>query len=785
MRSRIFIAFFTSFIILSQVLASSGFIGYKSGELAVKFTPQALELLNHTLFSSGRTGLAAVDQVNAKYNAITVAAHFRLTPDQADNPRLQGLNGWFKIYFGGEIDAAAVAQEYSALSEVLQSDPVPINSAYATSNDTRVADQWHINQTNDADIDAPEGWDLNTGNGQIIVAVMDTGVEWWHQDLAGTNAVSSDRTSIKGNMWINTNELNNTSSTIDEDGNGYNDDWVGWDFVSSVTPILDLGDDYNTEDNDPRDKNSHGTHCAGNVGALNNNNRGVASAGGGWGEAADGSGNGVKIMALRIGWDDFPSGRVSMDYAANAFLYAANNGAKIATCSWGSSEYGPLIDAINTFLYGTTSPTASDPKIRLIFKAAGNDGNENTDYMTGRDDIISVAATDENDNGASFTSYGAWVDISAPGNNILSTVPNNSYDSYSGTSMATPITAGIAANLWSYDVNLTASDVETYLYNGAENIDSHLDSKFIGKMGAGRVSLYGSLALIPVNHTPNALNDVAESAEDTQVTIRVLANDSDADNDTLTIQTAFGIQNGTISFNDSLVTYMPAADYFGPDSFQYVINDGNGATDTAKVNITVRSINDAPVINGLPTDVNLEANACTKMGMAQYASDVDTPDSLLSWSFAVSDPSALSYEYNAQTDTLTICSLGIPGDYELYATLTDDSSASDTDTIAVHVSSPSAITGKSGAPRQFDLSQNYPNPFNPVTTIAYAVSAPGFVTIELFDLAGKKIATLVNSEKQPGFYSYTLNGAGLSSGIYLYRMTAGRYVQTRKLMLLK
>jgi len=777
--------FIALLLILSQGLAGSGFIGYKTTELALKFTPQAMESLNRDLFSSGKTGLSAVDQVNTKYNARKIAAHFRLTPEQAANPQLQSLSGWFKVYFNSAVDAAAVAREYSQLNEIVRADAVPINAAYATSNDTRVADQWHINQANDADIDAPEGWDLNTGNGQIIVAVMDTGVEWWHQDLAGTNAVNSDRTTIKGNIWINTDEMNNTQATVDEDGNGYNDDWVGWDFVSSVNPILNLGDDYDTEDNDPRDKNSHGTHCAGNVGAINNNNRGIASAGGGWGEAADGSSNGVKIMALRIGWDDFPSGRVSMDYAANAFVYAANNGAKIASCSWGSSEYGPLVDAINTFLYGTTSPSASDPKIRLIFKAAGNDDNENTDYMTGRDDIISVAATEENDNGADFTSYGTWVDICAPGNNILSTIPGNSYTSYSGTSMATPITAGIAANLWSYDVNLTAEEVETYLYNGAENIDSHLSSKYLGKMGAGRVSLYGSLALIPVNHKPNAQNDVTETAEDTQLTIHVLANDSDSDNDALTIQSVSGIQNGSITFNDSLVIYTPATDFFGADSFQYVINDGNGATDTAQVNITVRSVNDAPVISGLPADVNLESNACTGLGMAQYASDVDTPDSLLSWSFTVSDPAAISYQYDAQTDTLTICSLGIPGDYELYATLTDDSSASDMDTIAVHVSSPSAIAGQNGAPRHFELSQNYPNPFNPVTTIRYAVAAPGRILIELFDVNGKKMATLVNSDKQPGIYHVTLNGAHFSSGVYVYRMTAGNFTKTRKLMLIK
>jgi len=149
---------------------------------------------------------------------------------------------------------------------------------------------------------------------------------------------------------------------------------------------------------------------------MNNNSAAVASVAGGWGNGVlESSGNGVKVMPLRIGWSAFyfgflEVGVVAMDYAAEALYYAADNGADIASCSWGSENTGGLGAAIDYFL-------ASGG---LIFKAAGNDGTSTPDYMGSRDDVVSVAATDESDCKASFSTYGDWVDISAPGVNILS-----------------------------------------------------------------------------------------------------------------------------------------------------------------------------------------------------------------------------------------------------------------------------------------------------------------------------------------------------------------------------
>ncbi|RPI01456.1 MAG: PKD domain-containing protein, partial [Calditrichaeota bacterium] len=241
--------------------------------------------------------------------------------------------------------------------------------------------------------------------------------------------------------------------------------------------------------------NGHGTHCAGNVGALNNNGYACAAASGGWGSGSlVADGNGVKVMPLRIGYSGryliYEAGYVRMDFAASAFYYAANNGAKITSCSWGSSNSGGLADAINYFL-------ASGG---LIFKAAGNNNNETSDYMTNRTDIISVAATDANDVKASFSTYGTWVDISAPGDAIYSLYHNHSdaqndyIASLSGTSMATPIAASVAALIWSHNPSWTAEQVKQQLFSTADNIYGISgNSSYIGKLGAGRVNAFSAV----------------------------------------------------------------------------------------------------------------------------------------------------------------------------------------------------------------------------------------------------------------------------------------------------
>ena len=255
----------------------------------------------------------------------------------------------------------------------------------------------------DADVDAGAAWDVTTGSSSVTVGVIDTGVDYLHPDLAA-------------NIWVNPGEDCPGCRTdgIDNDGNGYVDDWHGWDFKN--------------DDNDPFDDNGHGTHVAGTIGAGGDNGQGVAGVN--WT---------VKIMPLKFLGAD---GSGAASDAAEAVLYATSMGAVVTNNSWGGSDYSQaLADAIAN----------ADAGGSLFVAAAGN-SFANTDttpnYPSGYSapNIISVAATDQGDARAWFSNYGLRsVDLGAPGTNILSTKPGGSYQYLDGTSMATPFVTGAAA----------------------------------------------------------------------------------------------------------------------------------------------------------------------------------------------------------------------------------------------------------------------------------------------------------------------------------------------------
>jgi subtilisin family serine protease len=213
-------------------------------------------------------------------------------------------------------------------------------------------------------------------------------------------------------------------------------------------------------------------------------------------------------MDLRIGWRAiygilFDVGLVDMGFAAQALHYAADKGARIASCSWGrtiraASESNRLLSASGG----------------LIFKAAGNDSTETADYLCARNDVLCVAATDQNDCKASFSTYGNWVDISAPGVGIWSSWhnPDDPVPDYistmDGTSMATPLSASVAALIWSQNPTWTATQVRQRLFDSADPIDSLLAISPGGKLGAGRINAFKAgnrvppLRRLPISASP-------------------------------------------------------------------------------------------------------------------------------------------------------------------------------------------------------------------------------------------------------------------------------------------
>jgi len=302
---------------------------------------------------------------------------------------------------------------------VLYAEPDWVVRKVQTPNDPYFNLEWGLHNsgqtvngdpgTAGADINAPLAWDTTTGNPDLVIAIIDTGTQWSHPDLAA-------------NIWSNPGEV--AGNGLDDDGNGYVDDVRGWDFYSV--------------DNNPDDSDGHGTHTAGTVGAIGNNGTGVAGVN--WR---------CKLMPLRfIG----PYGGYTSD-AVLAVQYAARMGVKVSCNSWGGGGFSQaLYDAIN-----------ASKAVGHVFVAAAGNSSANTDSSPhypscyNLDNLLSVAATDNDDGLASFSNYGKTsVDLGAPGVTILSTYKGSGYAYMSGTSMACPHVAGVVAlvygqnPLWSY-----------------------------------------------------------------------------------------------------------------------------------------------------------------------------------------------------------------------------------------------------------------------------------------------------------------------------------------------
>ena len=449
------------------------------GLLLVKFRQGALNDLGMKKTGTALTGIASVDQLNQRYNAKGINKIFAgETSAPPPGSNLLDLSGFYEIEFPEGSDLQQLVSAYSQDPNLESAETVKMCEVDATPNDPDASAQWHLhnNLGNDADVDAYEAWDIGTGDSSVILGILDTGVLWYHPDLAG-------------NIWTNPGEIPNNG--IDDDGNGLIDDVRGWDFVAGGY-LCDVagGEDCATMDNDPKDFDGHGTHVAGIAAAVTNNSTGGAGLAGGWYPNK----KGCRIMPLRIGWHATDGkGYVSMDYAAAAVNYARVKGATAINCSWGTSYNSALNAAVTNAL-----------NQGIVFcKAAGNDNLDYTDdfLINTFPQVLAIAATDRYDHKASFSNYGGWIDISAPGDAIRSTYAVNYGSTYailSGTSMAAPMVTGMVGLLRSKVPSLTIAQVTSLIENYSDNIDA-LNPTYAGELGAGRISLYNSII-----HLPNA-----------------------------------------------------------------------------------------------------------------------------------------------------------------------------------------------------------------------------------------------------------------------------------------
>ena len=378
------------------------------------------------------------------------------------------ITNLYLVEISDGIDVPTKAAFFESFNEILYAEPNHIVYVVQTiPNDQGFGGLYGMHNTGqnggtfDADIDAPEAWDISTGNSTVVVGIIDSGLDYDHPDLLS-------------NIWTNPGEIANNG--VDDDNNGYVDDIHGWDWA------------YN--DNDPSDFDGHGTHVAGTVGAVGNNTIGVSGVC--WT---------VKLMALKF-LNDQGSGNTSN--AISAIEYAANNGATLTNNSWGGGGYS---SSLRTAILNSN----------MIFAAAA--GNGGPDYIGDDNDvtphypssydcnnIIAVASLDRNNIRATSSNFGATsVDLGAYGVSILSTKPNNAtainfgtpgqglssnfYGIISGTSMATPQVAGLAALIYSNNSSLSWTDVKNTIMNNVEPVPALSGITVTG----GCINAYNSL----------------------------------------------------------------------------------------------------------------------------------------------------------------------------------------------------------------------------------------------------------------------------------------------------
>lgn len=384
---------------------------------------------------------------------------------------------------------------YTKSTEVSKRTALPFNDPY-------LSKQWHYSNdgtigTAGCDINLFDAWSKYTaGSSDVIVAVVDGGIDTDHEDLQSA-------------MWTNLLELNGKQG-VDDDNNGYVDDIYGYDFVYNSAKIVD---------------DKHGTHVAGTVGAVNNNGIGGCGVAGG-----NGTVPGVKLMSCQIF-----VGNVTGDAAA-ALKYAADNGAVIAQNSWGYDTGATSIEeadkaAIDYFIkyagIDENGKQVGPMKGGIVIFAAGNDNSE-LGWPANYDKVLSVAAVGADFKRAYYSNYGDWVDIAAPGGNyrsfstegeILSTFPDNQYGFIQGTSMACPHVSGIAALIVSKYKNfgITPDEVWKRIVNSATPIDQY-NAGFEGKIGKGLVNASSSLK--PLSYiAPERITDLSCAANSNSVTV--------------------------------------------------------------------------------------------------------------------------------------------------------------------------------------------------------------------------------------------------------------------------
>jgi subtilisin family serine protease len=423
------------------------------GEIIVKFREHQ--------FSS-----IIIDKLNEKHDLISIEKLFK----NSENTKLDNI---YILKYPVDSDIISILKYYKINPNVIYADINGFASLCLDPNDPDFDKQWHLENTgqtggkDDCDIDVTKVWDKTTGNPDIKIAFIDTGVDYNHPDLAD-------------NIWINEDEI--PDNDIDDDNNGYVDDIRGWNWWNN--------------NNDIYDEIGHGTHCAGIAGAVGNNDIGVAGVA--WN---------CKLMCMKL--SDYEL-LIRYTDIAQSIKYATDKGAKIISISMRFNREIPYLKDAIDYAY---------ERGVVLIASAGNGDTSIGGFPASYDNVIAVAGTDHSDKRLKYyyetadmwvySSYGSWVDVAAPAEEIYSTMPtyhvyyndyfgiSQNYGYMSGTSMSAPIVAGIAALMISENSTLTPYEIKSNIKTYVDRYNSLYD------LGAGRVNAYKAVENVKAIYSIN------------------------------------------------------------------------------------------------------------------------------------------------------------------------------------------------------------------------------------------------------------------------------------------
>jgi len=692
------------------------------GEILVKFKPATFSEPATQIDGTVRTSQASVNAIFTQLSVRDMTPVFRAKQTPS--------GGIYRLRFDSPLSLPEALEKMAADPNVEWLHPNYLYRTFATPNDPFFPNQWGL-----AKIQAEQAWNISQGDPNIIIAVIDTGVDYDHLDL-------------EDNIWHNPGEI--PGNELDDDGNGYIDDDIGWDFVDADSGYP--GEDISSPDRDPMDFHGHGTGCSGIASAATNNSIGMA-----------GTAWNCKIMAVRAGYKNEDGGGILLDSDIKpAMEYAADNGAHVISMSWGGRGGSFTMEEAMDYAHAAGC---------VLVAAAGNDNDDATQYPAAYPNVISVAASDEDDDRAYFSNYGWWVDIAAPGVNIHGTTfdpveHNSTYSLWNGTSMSTPIVAGAAALLLSQNPKLTHDEVKARLIDTADDVGWLV-----------RLNMYNALLTPPdapinlaataisstqidltwdnvsdesgyeiqhkkagedfqqIGTTASDINSYSDTAlqPDTNYTYRVRAYNAAGNSDWSDDATAMTLENNPpdvslipdVSFDEDgsdssidlddyvtdaentpaemtweysgnvevsvdidpsthVVTFTAPENWNGSNGVTFTATDTGGLSDSDDIIVTVNPVNDPPVVDDIPDATFDEDGSHSGTFLDDYVTDPDNIPAEMTWTYTGDtdvivdiDPSTHEVVFTAPTNW--------NGSNEVTFTAKDSGESSGSDTITVTV----------------------------------------------------------------------------------------------------